>query len=271
MKATTIRMIWGTAASMRICFSFQGILLSTTLVHGMSLDPPLAKPFTAAAIISKNNNNQANSCVEDTVPLSRRRAFQSLARVATGAGTASVISQSGFPGAALADDDSTTATTNAPTVYDFHNRDRKGNAQAVIRDDYWYILGKTPPQLLTTQLKGDDPQWNAFGSCSTSEATGTNSCTYVSLNQRIPAYSKYASSIAYGAREYQQLGGLLKSGTTANNDKDWWTAAEAYVKTEAGLPPPAAVDAELKMVLFATGKTTMMMITTCVSGVGATF
>jgi hypothetical protein len=148
---------------------------------------------------------------------------------------------------------SSTATTTV--LYDFHNRNRQNNAGAVIRDDYWYVLGQTPPQLLTAPIVGDDPQWNAFGSCTTS--TGTNSCTYVSLSQRSAAYTKYASSIAYGARDYQQLGTHLASFRPNDDDsgtsnEDWWRRALLYVQTEPGVPPPPAVDAELKMVLLAT-------------------
>jgi hypothetical protein len=144
--------------------------------------------------------------------------------------------------------------------YDFHNRNRQNNVGAVIRDDYWYVLGQTPPQFLTAPIVGDDPQWNAFGSCTSSASTGTNSCTYVSLSQRSAAYNKYASSIAYGAREYQQLGIRLSSSFRDNdnddsstNNEDWFrTTALLYVQTEPGAPPPPAVDAELKMVLLAT-------------------
>jgi hypothetical protein len=145
-------------------------------------------------------------------------------------------------------------------IYSYESRDRKGNQQAVIRDDYWYVTGKLPPRLLQSPLKGDDPQWNAFGSCTTSESTGTNSCTYVSLNQRRSAYSKYASSIAYGATEYDKLGSILqsiqKSVPASQNSQQLWQNAEALLKQDESTPPPAVIDAELKMVLFATGMLT---------------
>lgn len=144
--------------------------------------------------------------------------------------------------------------------YSYENRDRKGNQQAVIRDDYWYVTGKLPPRLLQGPLKGDDPQWNAFGSCTTSESTGTNSCTYVSLNQRRAAYAKYASSIAFGAAEFEKLGKILqsiqKSPSASQNIQPQWQDAEVLLKQEDASPPPAMIDAELKMVLFATAMLT---------------
>ena len=58
--------------------------------------------------------------------------------------------------------------------FNFEARDRKGNKEAVIRDDYWYIFGRTPPRQLRAPLVGSDPQWNTFGSCESSESSGTN-------------------------------------------------------------------------------------------------
>jgi len=138
----------------------------------------------------------------------------------------------------------------------FESRDRNMNKRAVIREDYWYIFGRTPPRKLSTPLQGSDPQWNAFGSCDTG-SDGTNSCTYVSLSQRIPAYTKYASSIQYGGKEYQRLGAVLQQLTTNNDSEkvELWNQAESYLRTEAQTPPPA-VDAELKMILFATAMLT---------------
>ena len=145
-------------------------------------------------------------------------------------------------------------STTQPS-YAFETRDRKGNKDAVIREDYWYMTGKLPPRLLTNSLqKVDDPQWNAFGSCTTSE-NGSNSCTYVSLNQRIPAYSKYGSSIAYGAREYQQLGKLLQQLASSPQNNGLRQEALAMVQS-TGTTPPAVVDAEVKLVLLATALTT---------------
>ena len=78
----------------------------------------------------------------------------------------------------------------------------------------------------------------------TSEDGENNSCTYVGLKQRSMAYSKYASSINYGARQYASLRSLLQSSD--------WAQATALLRTEDKTPPPGPVDAELKMVLLAT-------------------
>ncbi|CAB9498549.1 expressed unknown protein [Seminavis robusta] len=142
-----------------------------------------------------------------------------------------------LPNLAVADDED---------PYRFERRDRNGNKEAVIREDYWYSSGVTPPRRLASSLKMDDPKWNAFGSCETtgSGSAATNSCTYISLKQRQPAYSKYAFSITQGAKEFQQLKPLLQQ-------KDWNRAASyVFVNANTNLPP-APVDAQLKMVLFA--------------------
>lgn len=154
-------------------------------------------------------------------------------------------------GAAAVDEQSATPT---PTPFAFENRDRKNNQQAVIREDYWYMMGKTPPRQLRAPLQGADPQWNAFGSCETSADGRTNSCTYVSLNQRIPAYRKYASSIQYGSREYSQLGAILQEVVLNkdSNNEALWQQAESFLRVEERTPPPPPIDAELKMVLLAT-------------------
>lgn len=149
----------------------------------------------------------------------------------------------------------------SPNELNFEIRDRKGNKQAIIREDYWYIFGKTPPRQLRAPLQGSDPQWNAFGSCDTG-TDGTNSCTYVSLNQRIPAYTKYASSIQYGARDYSRLGAILKqlkdhdAAGGDNKEGSLWRQAETFLRVDERTPPPAPVDAELKMILFATAMLT---------------
>lgn len=71
-------------------------------------------------------------------------------------------------------------------VYRYEDRNRNSNKQALIREDYWYMSGKAPPRKLEASLgqSFDDPKWNAFGTCESSESS--NSCTYVSLRQRIP-------------------------------------------------------------------------------------
>ena len=157
------------------------------------------------------------------------------------------------PTNAFGDDD-----VGSGSAFNFEGRNRNGNKDAVIREDYWYMFGKTPPRLLTTELKGDDPQWNAFGSCT--QADGGNSCTYVSLNQRIPAYTKYGSSIAYGSQEFGKLGSILqqlKAKQQTREATQLWDTAAGYVALPGDRQlPPGAVDAELKLVLFATAMST---------------
>lgn len=135
------------------------------------------------------------------------------------------------------------ATEDEAEAIDYRTRSRKGNKNAIIRDDYWFISGKTPPRLLAGPIKGDDPQFNAFGSCTT-DGENNNSCTYVSLKQRSAAYNKYASSIAAGAQQFGTLQALLQSSS--------WSQAETLLRTPNAAPPPPPVDAELKMVLLAT-------------------
>lgn len=146
--------------------------------------------------------------------------------------------------------------TAAAVAGDYENRDRKSNKDAIIREDYYYLMGKTPPRSLNGPLRLDDPQWNAFGSCETTESgASSNSCTYVSLKQRIPAYSKYGFNIALGAKEYTLLGKSLREAARTNSEQAWRTAA-SYVTTLPQTPPPPAVDALLKMVLFASAMLT---------------
>jgi hypothetical protein len=167
-------------------------------------------------------------------------------------------------------DAAATTAADAASTFRYELRDRNMNRDAIIREDYWYMLGKNPPRLLSGPIPSDDPQWNAFGTCTTSTDAKTgavtgNSCTYVSLSLRIPAYSKYAFAISYGAKEYAKLGRLLhvisenqktSSGkTNESNDSDenlLWAEAASFVQTKSGAVPPAVVDAELKMILLAT-------------------
>lgn len=108
--------------------------------------------------------------------------------------------------------------------------------------------------------KNQGPKYNAWGSCTTDSSTG-NSCTYVSLKQRIPAYSQYAFSISLGAKDFTDLGTKLNS--LSYPQPDTISAAVAHSSllkyVEAGqdakyLPP--APDALLKMVLMATAMLT---------------
>jgi hypothetical protein len=150
-----------------------------------------------------------------------------------------------FPTVALADDDDSSGR--------YEIRDRKSNKNALVREDYYYMMGKNPPRKLGGPLAMDDPAFNAFGSCETkSEGSTTNSCTYVSLKQRIPAYSKYGYIIGLGSKDYKALGDALRKCHASNSEKDWALAA-SYVTTLPENSPPAAVDALLKMALFASG------------------
>ena len=147
------------------------------------------------------------------------------------------------------------ALAEAPALQ-YELRDRKNNKDAVIAQDYWYMMGQTPPRRLNGPVRLDDPEWNAFGSCETAEGgSASNSCTYVSLKQRISTYSKYAFNIDLGAKEYRMLGEALKDAAATNNEMAWNTAA-SYVTTLPSNPPPPPVDALLKMVLFASGMLT---------------
>lgn len=137
-----------------------------------------------------------------------------------------------------------------PPQYRYEKRDRNMNKDAIFREDYWYAKGVTPPRKLNSPLVLDDPKWNAFGSCETSgDKGGSNSCTYISLKQRQPAYSKYGFTITLAAQEFQQLGKAIEA-------QDWNRAATlVFTNPKTNLPPPT-VDALLKMVLFASAMLT---------------
>ena len=137
--------------------------------------------------------------------------------------------------------------TAQPDPYKYENRDRNKNKDALIREDYWYFSGKRPPRRLDiNSLPADDPTWNAWGECTKSEVTG-NSCVYVSLKQRIPAYGKYFFSIDNGVKEYSQLGKILRS-----TNPNWNEAAKLVDPGLDTRMPSPAVDSLLKMALFAT-------------------
>lgn len=165
-------------------------------------------------------------------------------------GLTSCLGPRGIP-RAIADDGSTATSIALPS---YERRDRRGNSDAVIREDYWYMTGRIPPRnLQEAQLAPDDPQWNAFGSCQTNaEGSATNSCTYVSLRQRIPAYSKYGYIIALGAREYQQLGDFIREQQKGTVDPSWRREALSYLQSSTSSPPPTT-DSLLKMILLASG------------------
>jgi hypothetical protein len=132
-------------------------------------------------------------------------------------------------------------------TYRYENRDRNKNKDALIREDYWCFSGRRPPRRLDINaLPADDPQWNAWGECTKSETTG-NSCVYVSLKQRIPAYGKFFFSIDNGIKEYSQLGKILRS-----SNPNWNEAAKLVDPGFDTRMPSPAVDSLLKMALFAT-------------------
>lgn len=172
-----------------------------------------------------------------SLSISRRHALASMASVS--------VPFLQAPSSFAADNDASSSPD-----FSYEARDRKGNKEAVIREDYWYMMGRTPPRRLDAPLRGDEPKWNAFGSCSSSESGG-NSCTYVSLSQRAPSYSKYAFPIVDGAREYQKLGQVLRSIASSPSKTKWQEAAQYFLVQER-TPPPPIIDAELKMVLLAT-------------------
>jgi hypothetical protein len=159
--------------------------------------------------------------------LSRRSVFQSI----IGAASSTILLHPNNP--ATAQEESTTP------AYDFENRDRKKNKDAIIREDYWYFSGKKPPRRLDIDaFPANDPTWNAWGECTKSEVSG-NSCVYVSLKQRIPAYGKYAYSISYGASDYAKLGKILRSSNI-----NWNEAAQLVDPGLDTRMPSPAVDSD---------------------------
>ena len=167
------------------------------------------------------------------------RTRRSFARSTFGAAAAGVF----FPTAPAFTDDGPAA---AVASYKYEDRDRNKNKEALIREDYWYFSGRKPPRRLNIDaFPADDPTWNAWGECTKSETTG-NSCVYVSLKQRIPAYGKYGFSIQLGASEFEKLGKILRS-----SNPNWNEAAKLVDAGLEGQVPAPAVDALLKMALFA--------------------
>jgi len=135
---------------------------------------------------------------------------------------------------------STLTAAGAPAIaLEYEQRNRNGNKQAIVREDYWYMMGKAPPRRMESGImRIDNPEYNAWGTCQTE--TG-NSCTYVSLKQRVPTYSKYSGSIAAGISDYSRVKDSLEK-------QDW--AMASYLLVDSSTPPPA-IEALLKMVLFA--------------------
>ena len=206
-----------------------------------------------ASALSNNNRPINNSVYNDRgirtdySAMSRRNVVGSVVNVAA------MISV--WPSIALSSEEEVASSSSSlasaadnNNVYRYENRDRKSNKDALVREDYWFMMGKSPPRLLNGPLKADNPDFNAFGSCETAQDKSSNSCTYVSLKQRVPVYSKYAFNIALGAKEYTMLGKSLRDGN--------WKDAESILQGAPSQPPPPPIDALLKMVLFASGMLT---------------
>lgn len=218
-------------------FQYPSIFL--LLLHVATMRLVTTSRIFASALSNSNrpiNNVYNDRGRTDESSLSRRQVFGSVINVAA------IISS--WPSIALSSEEE--ETSSLPLAYE--NRDRKSNKDALVREDYWFMMGKTPPRLLNGPLKADNPDFNAFGSCETAEDKSSNSCTYVSLKQRGPVYSKYAFNIALGAKEYTMLGKFLRDGN--------WKDAENILLGVPNQPPPPPIDALLKMVLFASGMLT---------------
>mmetsp|Transcript_258 Transcript_258/g.302 ORF Transcript_258/g.302 Transcript_258/m.302 type:complete len:170 (-) Transcript_258:118-627(-) len=90
--------------------------------------------------------------------------------------------------------------------------------------------------------------------CTSDSSTG-NSCTYVSLKQKIPAYSKNAFTISLGTREYIELGERLKSIIASSITVSPKEISELLQYVNPGKDksfPSPAIDSQLKMVLLST-------------------
>jgi len=129
----------------------------------------------------------------------------------------------------------------------YERRDRKGNKNAIVREDWWYLSGTLPPRKLDSLgADFDNPKWNTWGTCT--ESAAGNSCTYVALSQRIPTYSKYAFNVRLGASDFGKLGEILNSGSNI----DWAIANSFLSDSTSGMPSPIC-DSLLKSLLMAGG------------------
>ena len=125
------------------------------------------------------NINPNPTSTESNNNISRRKAIATATATFSGFVTAA-ISHPSINNDCHADDVNTNNNNNDIVKYEF--RDRFSNKGAIIREDYYYMMGSTPPRNLRGPLRLDDPEWNAFGSCTTKEdGSSTNSCTYVSV------------------------------------------------------------------------------------------
>lgn len=136
-------------------------------------------------------------------------------------------------------------------VYSFETRNRNRNKNALIRDDIFYFSGQIPPRKIDLNNLPPGPKWNAWGTCSNDSSTG-NSCTYVSIKQKIPAYSNYAFTISLASKEFKKLGDELKRSNNLNDDQQTSRLLKFVSKDSINIYPPVVIDSQLKMVLLAT-------------------
>lgn len=140
------------------------------------------------------------------------------------------------------------ATTS---LFPYEKRDRQGNKDALIKEDYWFMTGRTPPRVFQpNDTSSNDPKLNTPGA-------------YVTLDQRRPAYSKYAVSIGLGINSYRELGGIFEllskppSMETKEGTVALWDKASLYLQpASSGSLPSPLIDSLLKMLLFATSMLT---------------
>jgi hypothetical protein len=117
------------------------------------------------------------------------------------------------------------------------------------------LTGQLPPRRIDLTDLPKGPKWNAWGACASSESTG-NSCTYVSLKQKIPAYSNYAFSISLGAQTFEKLGSqLYQMKIDSLNQEAEWNAVTSLVRPSDSTSSPI-LDCLRKMVLFASAMLT---------------
>jgi len=164
----------------------------------------------------------------------------------------STTPSSNYANAATDDIGVSLVTSTTSSLFPYENRDRQSNKDALIKEDYWFMTGRTPPRVFQPNdtTSNSDPKLNTPG-------------TYVSLDQRRPAYSKYAVSIGLGINSYRELGGVLDvlSEESSMESKKvsvaLWDKASSYIQpASSGSLPSPIVDSLLKMLLFATSMLT---------------
>jgi hypothetical protein len=195
--------------------------------------------------------------IADCTTLTRRKALVTagigVASSSTLFGPTSTKPSSNYANAATDDVGVSLVRSTTSSLFPYENRDRQGNKDALIKEDYWFMTGRTPPRVFQpndTTSSNSDPKLNTPG-------------TYVSLDQRRPAYSKYAVSIGLGINSYRELGGVLEvlSKQTSMESKQvsvalWDKASNSLQPASSGSLPSPIVDSLLKMLLFATSMLT---------------